>query len=89
MEKLNTKVDEDHVDPNKKKEILEKAQDWEPTSLKGDYRKEEASSKGGFALRDKAITSKLRSAGKEILYRIGKQLLSGKFNLVSIAFPIK
>lgn len=48
-----------------------------------------ASSNGGFALRDAVLVSKLRSAGWEAIKRIGKQLLSGKFNLISIAFPYK
>jgi hypothetical protein len=31
----------------------------------------------------------LRSAGKEILKNVGKKILSGKFNLTTISFPIK
>lgn len=70
-------------------QILSEAKGFKPTELTGDFRKKEASSKGGFALREKAITNKLRSAGKEVIWRIGKQILSGKFNLISIAFPIR
>lgn len=72
-----------------KDEILEEARNWQPSEMEGDYRTKEASSKGGFALRDSALTSKLRSAGKEVLYRLGRQILNGKFNLVGISFPIK
>lgn len=91
MEKVNNigEVKDDTVDPIRKEEILDQARNWTPSSQTGDYRKPEASSKGGFALRDKQITSKLRSAGKEAIYRIGKQLLSGKLNLTTVAFPIK
>jgi hypothetical protein len=35
------------------------------------------------------LTSRLRGAGKEILKSVGKKILSGKFNLTTISFPIK
>jgi hypothetical protein len=35
------------------------------------------------------LTKKHRSAGKEILKSVGKKILSGKFNLTTISFPIK
>lgn len=91
MDKMENMGDaeETEIDFEKKEEILRDASNWEPSTLTGDYRKEEASSKGGFALRDAVLTSKLRSAGKEAIYRIGRQLLSGKLNLISIAFPSK
>lgn len=38
---------------------------------------------------DPELTSRLRSAGKEILKCVGKKILSGKFNLTTISFPIK
>lgn len=38
---------------------------------------------------DSELTSRLRSAGKEILKCVGKKILSGKFNLTTISFPIK
>jgi hypothetical protein len=40
-------------------------------------------------LLDNELTSRLRSAGKEILKSVGKKILSGKFNLTTISFPIK
>lgn len=79
--------DEELIDPVMKDEIMDEARNWTPSTMTGDYRMKEASSKGGFALRDKDLTSKLRSAGKEAIYRIGRQLLSGKLNLIGIAFP--
>lgn len=38
---------------------------------------------------DSELTSRLRSAGKEILKSVGKKILSGKFNLTTVSFPIK
>jgi hypothetical protein len=40
-------------------------------------------------LKDSELCTRLRSAGKEILKSVGKQILSGKFNLTTISFPIK
>jgi len=77
------------VSSDKKEQILEEAKNWKPSEESGDFRKEGASKNGGFALRDPAIVSKLRSAGWEAIKRIGKQLIGGKFNLISIAFPYK
>lgn len=71
-------------------EILEKSTQFKPlTHRDGDYRDPQASSYGGFQLLDKAILSKLRSAGKEIAKTAGKKILSGQFNLTQISFPIK
>jgi len=82
-------LEDEIFDQEKIEELLDDAKNFKPSKLKGDFRKDGASSKGGFALRDKELTSKLRSAGKEVIMRIGKQILSGKLNLISIAFPIK
>ena len=54
-----------------------------------DYRHPTAGKNGGFALTDQEHTSRLRSAGKEILKTAGKLILTGKFNLTTISFPIK
>lgn len=78
-----------NFDEEVKFDVLEIARMFQTSKYSDDYRKKEASSKGGFACRDKQLVSKLRSAGKEIIWRIGKQILNGKFNLVTIAFPIK
>jgi hypothetical protein len=40
-------------------------------------------------LLDTELTSRIRGAGKEILKSVGKKILSGKFNLTTISFPIK
>ncbi len=54
-----------------------------------DLRAADAGYYGGFDLKDPELTSRLRSAGKEILKTVGKKILSGKFNLTTISFPIK
>mmetsp|Transcript_28410 Transcript_28410/g.25139 ORF Transcript_28410/g.25139 Transcript_28410/m.25139 type:complete len:88 (+) Transcript_28410:25-288(+) len=77
------------LNKERKEEIIEEAKCWQLSKQTGDFRKKEASKYGGFQLRDDKIHSKLRSAGKEAVYRIGKQILSGKLNLISIAFPFK
>jgi len=55
-----------------------------------DYRMEKDTHKdGGFALTDKNIISKYRSAGKELIFKVGKQIISGKFNLTTVSLPIR
>ena len=54
-----------------------------------DYKAADAGYYGGFDLKDPELSSRLRSAGKEILKSVGKKILSGKFNLTTISFPIK
>jgi len=87
MEKLD--YEDQQIQQETKEKIIEEAKNWKPSTLTGDFRKKEASKYGGFELRDDKLHSKLRSAGKEAIYRIGKQILSGKLNLIGIAFPFK
>lgn len=54
-----------------------------------EYREDAAYKKGGKLLIDTKVKSKIRSLGKEIIKDIGKKLLTGKFNLTKVAFPIK
>lgn len=54
-----------------------------------DYKIEAAYKKGGFPLRDKDITKRLRSSGTEVVKMIGQKIFSGNFNLTTISFPIK
>ena len=44
---------------------------------------------GGFALTDKAYIAKFRSAGKDLIKQVGKQIITGKFNLTTVSLPIK
>ena len=65
------------------------AKSFQPFPYKDDYRDVSAGYYGGFALTDSELSGRLRSAGKEILKSVGKKILSGKFNLTTISFPIK
>jgi len=44
---------------------------------------------GGFPLNDKATIDKFRTAFKELLKKIGYELLRGRFQLHRVSFPIK
>jgi hypothetical protein len=51
---------------------------------------EEATHKdGGFALTDKTVMGKYRSAGKDLIKQVGKQIITGKFNLTTVSLPIR
>jgi hypothetical protein len=73
----------------RKREILERARKFRPFPYKDDFRDPDAGYYGGFQLLDSELTGRMRSAGKEILKNVGKKILSGKFNLTTISFPIK
>lgn len=66
---------------------------YRPLDYDDEYRHPDAAKKGGFANRDKADVSKLRSAGKEVLKQVGsklvKAIMGGGFDLFNISFPIK
>jgi len=44
---------------------------------------------GGFNLDDVEVLSKYRNAFKDLLGQVGRMLLSGKFELYKVSFPIK
>jgi hypothetical protein len=44
---------------------------------------------GGFALTDKNVMGKYRSAGKDLIKQVGKQIITGKFNLTTVSLPIR
>ena len=46
-------------------------------------------SNGGFALTDTNIIKKYRSAGKDLIKQVGKQIITGKFNLTTVSLPIR
>lgn len=73
----------------KRKRIQKAIENIQPVQKNDDYRIPDAHSSGGFALLDKEVISKYRSVAKEVLKRVGSQLLRGKVNLTSISFPIK
>jgi len=45
--------------------------------------------KGGKTAENPKAVKKLRAVGKDFLYKVGKQVFSGNFNLTTIPFPIK
>jgi hypothetical protein len=53
------------------------------------HRAEEAYSKGGIEFRNREVLALIRSTAKELLYSLGRKLLSGDFNLTTISVPIK
>lgn len=70
--------------------LIEKARNFRGfKNYKDDYKAPDSGYYGGFDLKDAELTSRLRSAGKEILKSVGKKILTGKFNLTTISFPIK
>lgn len=54
-----------------------------------DYRPSDVHKDGGFALDDKEVLDKYRSALKDLIKQIGRMLLSGSFELYKVSFPIK
>lgn len=67
---------------------LEKAANFRPLDLDDNYRHPEAARDGGFALTDQQVINKYRTAFKKLLAEIGRQLITGKFNLTKTSFPI-
>jgi Oxysterol-binding protein len=68
---------------------IQHASSWDYIQNKEDYRVQGAYKSGGLALLDSTTVSKIRSVGTEILKQLGKKILSGKFNLTQISFPIR
>ena len=58
-------------------EVLELAKNFKTSTYTGDFKCPDASSYGGFQLLDAELTSRLRSAGKELLVMAGKKILNG------------
>ena len=71
---------------NQIKKIVE---NLKPVNRSDDYRIKDAHPNGGFVLSDQKLLNKYRSVGKEVIKRIGSQILRGNINLTSISFPIK
>jgi hypothetical protein len=68
---------------------IQKAIGFKPSKYSDDFRAPDASVYGGFQYLDYALTAKIRSSATEVLKRLGRQLINGKFNLISVSFPIK
>ena len=63
--------------------------DFQPSTRTDDYRSAVGHSDGGFALNDKQVISKYRSAFKSLIASIGSQIMKGDFNLTTVSLPIK
>jgi hypothetical protein len=88
MESSLTLVNGEGITDEQRQEIA-KAVAFKPSTLSDDYRDPNGSYYGGFQCLDYAISSRLRSAGTELVKQVGRQMFNGKFNLVGISFPIK
>ncbi|CDW86164.1 UNKNOWN [Stylonychia lemnae] len=73
----------------KKLKIIEYAKRLPIIIRSDEYRSADAHKNGGFALTDQKVLQKYRNAGKELIKQIGKQLITGNFNLTNTSFPIK
>ena len=62
---------------------------FRPLNHSDDYRASDVAKDGGFNLDDAAMLAKYRSAFKDLLKQVGRMLLSGKFELYKVSFPIK
>ena len=76
--------------PSVSKEIcLEKAKRFKCIDHNDDYRDCEAYKDGGTPLNDQEVITKYRLALKMLISQIGRQLITGKFNLTNTSFPIQ
>lgn len=73
----------------REEEVMEMARAWRPVDLHDDFRAADASKEGGFVLDDPVVLTKFRSALKDLIGQVGRMLLSGKFELYKVSFPIK
>lgn len=70
-------------------EIFEKVKKFSFLTTDEEIRDVSGHKWGGKICVDKNVVRKSRSIGREIIYEIGKRILSGKLNLTKITFPIK
>lgn len=59
------------------------------SALTDDFRASDAHKDGGFALDDQEVLTKYRSALKDLIKQVGRMIISGKFELYKVSFPIK
>ena len=76
------------IDPRRQDEILALARALQTMPYSDDYRAADAHKDGGFALVDQVILTKYRSALKDLIKQVGRMILSGKFELYKVSFPI-
>ena len=74
--------------------MVEVKHNWEQILLEpirnvsDEYRSPRAYKDGGFPLDDQEIINKYRNAFKMVISQVGRQIISGKFNLANTSFPI-
>ena len=68
--------------------FIDQAKNLAPSVNADDYRHPKGYSSGGFAIDDPVILGKLRNALKYMIGQVGRRLMSGKFELSTISFPI-
>lgn len=69
--------------------IFDLVQDFKIISAKDESRTPSSHKDGGKECQDKKIKECLRNIGSEIIKKVGRQILSGNFNLAQISFPIR
>eukprot|EP00347_Sterkiella_histriomuscorum_P010094 403338699 len=87
--KVNFGQDVDDQKLKRQKKIIDIAKTLKKINRSDEYRSSDAHKNGGFALNDQKVIQKYRNAGKELIKQIGKQLITGNFNLTNTSFPIK
>ena len=70
-------------------EIIESARNLQALTLRDDYRVADSHKDGGFALDDQVVLTKYRNALKDLIKQVGRMIISGKFELYKVSFPIK
>lgn len=68
--------------------FIERARNFIPIAEYDDHRAADAHPNGGFPLNDQEVLQMFRNAIKSVISQVGRSLLSGKFNLASVSFPI-
>jgi len=63
--------------------------EWQTLTNREDVRFPYSYKGGGKTAENEKVIKKLRYIAKEVVYNIGKKLLSGNFNLTTVSFPIK
>jgi len=75
--------------PLKGKELADFIENWKHIESSDDVRVPFAYKNGGKTAENPKAVSKLRAVGKDFIYKVGKHILSGNFNLTTIPFPIR
>jgi len=71
------------------KDLAAFLEEWKTYQTTDDVRVPHAYKKGGKTAENWNAVKKLRAVGKDFIYKIGKHVLSGNFNLTTVPFPIR